>query len=89
MREPVKTLTGICRHCGCSEDSPCRLADGEPCSWIDRTRTVCNNPPCLKSEASRKRLVAASRPRRLTPADVHALIRSRGRKRSCKAASGR
>jgi hypothetical protein len=81
MREPMTIRAGICRHCRCTEDDPCRLYTGEPCSWADATRTVCNNPSCLKSEATRKRLVAASRPRRLMSADVHALIRGRGRKR--------
>jgi hypothetical protein len=77
---------GICRHCRCSENDPCRLCTGEPCSWADATRTVCNSPSCMKAEAARKRLIAAARPRRLTSADVHARIRGRGRKKSCKAA---
>ena len=87
VRRVAKIVPGVCRHCGCSESNPCRLADSGPCCWMDRKRDVCSNPSCVRAEAARKRAVAASRPRRLTSADVHALIR--GRKRSCKAARSR
>ena len=86
MREPMTMRAGVCRHCGCTEDNPCRLYTAEACSWADATRTVCNSPSCMKAEAARKRSISAARPRRLTSADVHALIRGRGRKRSCRAA---
>jgi hypothetical protein len=89
MRELIAIRAGICRHCGCTEDDPCRLYTGEPCSWADATRTVCNKPSCQNLEAARKRRAVAARPKRLTPADVHALIRGRGRKRSCRAAKPR
>lgn len=82
----VKSVTiepGICRHCGCTESDPCRLSDGDSCSWADAARTVCNRPSCMKAEAARKRSAKAARPKRLTSADVHALIR--GRKRCCHA----
>jgi hypothetical protein len=86
----VAIVLEICRHCGCSENNPCRLCTGESCNlWTTRAGTVCSNPSCVKAEAARKRLAVASRPRRPTSADVHALIRSRGRKRSCKAARPR
>lgn len=87
VRRAVTAVPGICRRCGCSEDNPCRLADGEPCCWMDCARTLCNNPSCLTAESARRRLIVASRPRRLTSADVHDLIRGRGRKRSCRAAA--
>jgi hypothetical protein len=86
MRERVTIHIGICRHCGCSESNPCRLYCGEECCWTDRARNVCTNPVCVNAEAARKRSIALSRPRRLTPAEMHDLIRGRGRKRSCKAA---
>lgn len=86
MFEPMTIRAGICRHCGCTEERACRLYPGEPCNWIDNTRTVCSNPSCVKAEAARKRRAVSARPKRLTSADVHALIRGRGRKRSCKAA---
>jgi len=86
MREPMTIRATICRHCGCTENNPCRVYPGEPCNWMDNTRTVCSNPSCVNAEAARKRRAVAAKPKRLTPADVHALIRSRGRKRSCKTA---
>jgi hypothetical protein len=87
MREPVVIRAGTCRHCGCTEEDPCRLNTGEPCSWADDTRTVCSRPSCMKAEAARKRSAKAARPKRLTAADVHALIR--GRKRSCRKVDSR
>jgi hypothetical protein len=86
-RRVVAIAPGVCRHCGCSDSNTCRLVDSESCCWMDRKRTVCSNPSCVKAEASRRRAAVACRPRRLTSADVHALIR--GRKRSCKAARPR
>jgi hypothetical protein len=35
---------GVCRVCGCT-DGDCRgciLLTGEPCSWIDKKRTLCS-----------------------------------------------
>lgn len=84
MRETVATSAGTCRHCGCTEDDPCRLYTGEPCSWADAARTVCSGPSCMKAEAARKRSAKVARPKRLTSADVHALIRGGGRNRSCR-----
>lgn len=74
-REDLSSIVaGICRHCGCTEDDPCGLCTGEPCSWADATRSVCNNPSCMKAEAARKRLIAAARPpgQRTTSANGHA-----------------
>lgn len=73
---------GVCRHCHCTEDRACLLqtGGGETCSWTDRTRLVCNAPACVKAEAARVATVKASRPRRLSPAEVHQLIVGRGRK---------
>jgi hypothetical protein len=69
---------GECRHCRCSESSPCKLPNGDTCMWIDKTRTVCSSPSCVKAETARRsRIDVASRPRKLTPAEVHLLIRGR------------
>ncbi len=42
---------GVCRVCGCTEDSPCLLDEGEqgsvPCWWVDRAHTLCSNTSCL------------------------------------------
>ena len=33
---------GLCRVCGCQESLPCVVA-GEPCGWVDQSRTLCSN----------------------------------------------
>jgi hypothetical protein len=77
MAEPVP---GTCRHCGCTESSPCALPSGggDTCGWIDKTRTVCSSPGCIKAETERK---IRDRPRPLTSADIHQLIRRRKKTR--------
>jgi hypothetical protein len=45
---------GVCRHCTCTEDDPCKLANGDECCWIDSTRTVCSGRDCLIAEDARK-----------------------------------
>jgi hypothetical protein len=75
---------GRCRHCSCTEDNACGLPEGEGCCWINPNRTVCSNPSCIKAETAR--LARIPRPKRLTSADVNALIRGRGRKRKGRAA---
>lgn len=77
-------IPGKCRHCGCTEHNACRLADGDPCGWIDWTRTVCSNPSCVRAEQARKAQVQAAfrqSTRKLTPAEVHEQIRNRGRRK--------
>jgi hypothetical protein len=46
-------LEEFCRYCGCSENRACILGLGlfdqpQTCSWVDSTKTVCNNPRCLR-----------------------------------------
>jgi hypothetical protein len=81
---------GVCRHCGCTENNACRLEDGEMCCWIDYSRLVCSNPKCMRAEGARLAAARAARtmdrPKRLTPADVHAMIRGRGRRKKRRAA---
>lgn len=45
--------SGTCRHCGCTETTPC-IGSGRACSWTDKTKTVCSSPKCLQAEAARK-----------------------------------
>ena len=74
---------GTCRYCGCTDLDGCRLPDGETCCWIDATRTVCSNPSCIRAheaEKARARQTFRQVTRKLTPAEVHELIRNRGRK---------
>ena len=49
---------GICRHCGCREGERCRMHDGDECCFIDRTRTVCSSPQCVRAETVRKQSAA-------------------------------
>jgi hypothetical protein len=36
-----------CYICHCSEDRPCILENGEPCSWV--TPGLCSNPDCMSA----------------------------------------
>lgn len=76
---------GECRHCHCTESAPCRLptGGGETCNWIDKTRMCCSMPQCVKAERDRQ---IRSRPRPLTSADIHQLIRRRKKARPKRAA---
>ena len=41
-------ISGICRVCGCTENSPCVMgSDFETCAWIDEQQTLCSNPRCV------------------------------------------
>jgi hypothetical protein len=54
-------IPGVCRVCGCTEDRPCTvhivlpnedrsrppIEFDEPCGWLDRGQTLCNNPTCV------------------------------------------
>lgn len=53
---------GQCRHCRCTEENACQLANGDPCSWIDPQRLVCSNPECIKAEQARVAAARASAP---------------------------
>jgi len=49
--------SGVCRVCGCTDNSPCAIEpplemEFDPtqrigCWWIDARRTLCSNPNCL------------------------------------------
>lgn len=47
---------GSCRICGCTEANACvgipvREGVFQNCSWTDESRTLCNNPECLRRAA--------------------------------------
>jgi hypothetical protein len=46
MTAPIQP--GTCRYCGCTDDREHRLADGDPCCWIDAKRTLCSAPGCIR-----------------------------------------
>lgn len=53
--QTMKTISGVCRVCGCTENSPCVLPldpDDDPerpttCAWMDEGRTLCSNLRCV------------------------------------------
>jgi len=76
-------IPGVCRFCHCTERNACTLANGDPCSWIDRGRTVCNSPACItayRALLSRASFEREKATRKRTPAEIHDLIRNRGRR---------
>jgi hypothetical protein len=79
---------GRCQFCGCTEDNACRLATGETCWWVYRQRNLCSRPECLQRYRDELR---KEQKRRLTSAEVHALIKRRKKpvKRPLKPARGK
>ena len=68
---------GTCRFCGCNGDS-CSVAPfeaGDTCGWVDKKQTVCSAKGCqIAWDHFKKRERDARRVKRLTTADVHAMI---------------
>lgn len=60
----MTTPAGVCRFCGCSEYDACitplcKCGFGVPCSWTDRTQSVCSAcAPAAKAEAIALRTLA-------------------------------
>ena len=58
-----------CSICKCTEDSPCTLANGDHCNWLDHRRNVCNKWSCIKrflaNAKVRTRVTAVSNHRRV------------------------
>ncbi len=46
---PASQKPGKCRICGCTEKNPCITETDKPCGWANDTRTLCNNPICLRT----------------------------------------
>lgn len=41
---------GTCQYCGCTDERACSTPPcGEPCSWINKERTICSSPHCVIS----------------------------------------
>lgn len=48
MSEPRKLEHGVCRICGCTEESCCIDDEtGLGCVWVDSLHTLCDNIQCL------------------------------------------
>jgi hypothetical protein len=45
-----RVVPGVCRYCGCTENTACRVAPYGPedtCGWLpDSMRTACSAKPC-------------------------------------------
>ena len=83
---------GICKFCGVTDAQ----IDGDKLSWFTPERDVCSKFDCrnrhFAAERERKAAAKRARPRRRTPADIHALIiqeRAAKRKRARDAAKAR
>lgn len=69
---------GTCCFCRCTEDNACKLPTGDPCGWLDSTRTVCTGPACISAWfALQRRLMAegSRATRKRSPGQIHELIR--------------
>lgn len=64
LAEPV----GVCRHCGCTDDAPCRLYSNDQCVWQTEARDLCSNPRCFRAEAAALRAVERKRKQELASA---------------------
>ena len=53
--------TERCHVCGCTPESPCSLANGDACNWINYDHTLCSNPNCLR-QALRSNAKSTLRP---------------------------
>lgn len=51
---PKEQKGGVCRVCGCTEVTPCSI-NGDPCGWTNNSRSLCDNPKCLKAAAKKKK----------------------------------
>jgi hypothetical protein len=51
--EMTEAISGICKHCGCTDGTPCVLKGGQTCCWVDREHTVCSARDCV-AEAYRE-----------------------------------
>lgn len=48
VQTSAKAQRGVCRICGCTESTPCIGGIEGACAWVDKTKTLCTNPACLK-----------------------------------------
>jgi hypothetical protein len=44
--DPI-VVPGKCRVCGCTDETPCRDDDGNPCAWVDVEHTLCDKLDCI------------------------------------------
>jgi len=44
----LAAMAGTCEHCGCSGDT-CSLPEGGKCVWMNRSRTCCSGPGCIRA----------------------------------------
>lgn len=65
-----KPKSGVCRVCGCTHETPCiNPVTDEPCSWTDKTKTLCTSCQRMEKteEAQRKVQTSAKKKARTGP----------------------
>lgn len=72
---------GVCHYCGVTDAE----IDGDRIAWLGRRRRVCNRPGCARQfwgdvDRALARQVQL-RPRKKSPAEVHALIQEEKRRK--------
>lgn len=70
VKQKRRIREGVCRFCGCTERRPCVLmknlfadiggarmkaTETLTCSWANKSKTMCNNPRCLRASYREKR----------------------------------
>ena len=43
----MRLVNGVCRYCGCTNDEPCRLGNGDQCGRARTDGTLCTGPRCV------------------------------------------
>jgi hypothetical protein len=76
----------ICRYCGCTQDTPCKVYSGgenNTCGWLHGTNHTCCNAPVCESrfyaDKRRAESEAKARNRKRTPAEIEELIQEERR----------
>lgn len=61
--KPAAKSERRCRVCGCTETTPCIMADGSTCSWV--SADLCSSPRCMRqnNDARKNRAKAAKQPK--------------------------
>jgi hypothetical protein len=70
---------GVCHFCAITDAE----VDGDRVRWLDTWRTVCSQPGCIRQfEAAVAQWEFAHRgPRKMSPAEVHELIREKAKRK--------
>lgn len=45
----MKPPAGVCRFCHCTAENPCKLSNGDECSFVTKLANRCNRPECVRA----------------------------------------